>query len=140
MLFDPRVLIEQPLQVLGALAVVFVGNAVVSFALILVFRYPLNSALTVGAGLAQIGEFSFILAGLGVSLGLLPEPGRSLVLAAAILSIALNPLVFQAIEPARRWIRARSRRARQLELRDDPLAELPLNVESRYVTGHVVLV
>ena len=140
MLFDPSSVIEQPWRVLLVLAIVMVGKSVAAFALVLAFRYPLNSALTVSASLAQIGEFSFILANLGVALGLMPEEGRSLILAVAIFSIALNPLVFEAIEPAQKWIRRRSRRARQLELRDDPLAELPLTVESRYVTGHVVLV
>jgi CPA2 family monovalent cation:H+ antiporter-2 len=67
-------------------------------------RYPLNTALTVSASLAQIGEFSFILAGLGLSLGLLPAEGMSLVLAGALISIALNPVLFAAIEPLRRWI------------------------------------
>ena len=71
-----------------------VGKPLAAIALVLAFRYPLNTALTVGASLAQIGEFSFILAGLGVSLGLLPPEGQSLILAGALISIALNPLVF----------------------------------------------
>ena len=91
----------------------------------LAFRYPLNTALTVSASLAQIGEFSFILAGLGVSLQLLPAEGQSLILAGALISIALNPLMFSAIEPVQAWIRSRSALARALERRDDPLAELP---------------
>jgi len=107
---------------------------------VLAFRYPLNTALTVSASLAQIGEFSFILAGLGVTLGVLPVEGQSLILAGALISIALNPLVFQMVEPAQAWIRSRSRRARELEQRDDPLAELPLDVASHTLSGHVVLV
>ena len=94
-------------------------------ALVLLFRYPLNTALTVGASLAQIGEFSFILAGLGVALELMPREGQSLVLAGALISIALNASLFSVVEPLRRWILARSAFARQLEMRDDPLAELP---------------
>ena len=107
----------------------------------LAFRYPLNTALTVSASLAQIGEFSFILAGLGVSLGLLPAEGQSLILAGAIVSIALNPLLFQAIEPAQHWIRSRSTaRAQRWSARADPLAELPMTVDPAQLTGHVVIV
>lgn len=140
MLFDPNVLIQQPLQVLAVVAIIVVGKSLAAFLLVLAFRYPLNTALTVSASLAQIGEFSFILAGLGVSLGLLPREGMSLILAGALISISLNHLVFQAIEPAQAWIRSRSKLARTLERPHDPLAELPMTVESREVTGHVVLV
>ncbi len=140
MLFDPGVLIQQPLQVLAVVAIIVVGKTLAAFLLVMAFRYPLNTALTVSASLAQIGEFSFILAGLGVSLGLLPREGMSLILAGALISISLNHLVFQAIEPAQAWIRSRSKLARALERPDDPLAELPAAVELREVTGHVVLV
>ena len=140
MLFDPGVLIRQPLQVLAVVAIIVVGKSLAAFLLVLAFRYPLNTALTVSASLAQIGEFSFILAGLGVSLGLLPREGMSLILAGALISISLNHLVFQAVEPAQAWIRSRSKIARALERPDDPLAELPATVESPEVTGHVVLV
>ena len=108
MLFEPQVLIDEPLKVLAVVAIIMVGKTVAAIALVLAFRYPLNTALTVGASLAQIGEFSFILAGLGVALGLLPTEGQSLILAGALISIALNSLVFAAIEPAQRWLRARS--------------------------------
>ncbi len=140
MLFDPRVLIDLPMQVLAVVGIIVVGKSLAAFVLVLLFRYPLNTALTVSASLAQIGEFSFILAGLGVHLGVLPVQGQNLILAGALISIAINPLVFQVIEPAQKWIRARSRLARALERSDDPLAELPMTVHSDYVTGHVVLV
>jgi CPA2 family monovalent cation:H+ antiporter-2 len=140
MLFDPEILIRQPLQVLAVVTIIIVGSPLVAFVLVLAFRYPLNTALTVSASLAQIGEFSFILAGLGVSLGLLPQVGQDLILAGALISIALNPLVFQAIEPAQVWIRSRSKLARALERRDDPLAELPATVDQRRLIGHIVLV
>ena len=140
MLFDPQVLIQLPLQVLTVVAIIIVGKSLAAFFLVLAFRYPLNTALTVSASLAQIGEFSFILAGLGLTLGLLPKEGMSLILAGALISIALNPLVFRAIEPAQVWIRSRSTLARALERSNDPLAELPMAIESREVTGHVVLV
>jgi CPA2 family monovalent cation:H+ antiporter-2 len=140
MLFDPNVLITQPFRVLVVVAIIVFGKSLAAFFLVLLFRYPLNTALTVSASLAQIGEFSFILAVLGVSLDLLPADGRSLILAGSIISIALNPLVFQAIEPAQAWIRARSKLAQTLERPDDPLAVLPMTVELTRLTGQVVLV
>jgi CPA2 family monovalent cation:H+ antiporter-2 len=140
MLFQPQVLVQEPLKVLAAVAIIMVGNPVAAIALVLAFRYPLNTALIVGASLAQIGEFSFILAGLGVVLGLLPPEGQSLILAGALISIALNSLVFAAIEPAQRWIRARSALARALERSADPLAELPATFDQSRLTGQIVLV
>jgi monovalent cation:H+ antiporter-2, CPA2 family len=140
MLFDPQVLIREPLHLLGVLAIIIFGKSLAAFGLVLLFRYPLNTALTVSASLAQIGEFSFILAGLGVQLGLMPQEGQSLILAGAIISIALNPLVFHAIEPAQAWIRSKSKLAQALERPDDPLAVLPMTVELTRLTGHVVLV
>ena len=140
MLFDPAILVQQPLQVLAVVAIIVVGKSLAAFLLVLVFRYPLNTALTVSASLAQIGEFSFILAGLGVSLGLLPKEGMSLILAGALISISINHMVFQVIEPLQRWIRSRSTLAQAMERSDDPLAELPTSVASHEVTGHLVLV
>jgi len=139
-LFDPRMLIEEPVRVLVVIAIIVLGKSLAAFALVLAFRYPLNTALTVSASLAQIGEFSFILAALGVSLKLLPPEGQSLILAGALVSIALNPLIFSAIEPLQAWIRRRSTLARSLERPDDPLAELPASVPQRQLEGHVLLV
>ena len=140
MLFEPRVLVEQPLQVLAVVGIIVLGKSLAAAAVVLLFRYPLNTALTVSASLAQIGEFSFILVGLGVSLKLLPPEGQSLILAGALISIALNPLVFTAIEPLQRWLRQHSALARQLEARDDPLTELPAGTESKYLARQVVIV
>jgi CPA2 family monovalent cation:H+ antiporter-2 len=140
MLFEPTILVEQPVHVLGVVAIIMFGKSIAALAIVLAFRYPLNTALTVSASLAQIGEFSFILAGLGLSLGLLPAEGMSLVLAGALISIALNPVLFAAIEPVRRWILARSEMARCLEQRTDPYAELPMSTERKYLQGQVVLV
>jgi CPA2 family monovalent cation:H+ antiporter-2 len=131
MLFDPAMLIQEPIMV---------GKTLAAFFLVLAFRYPLNTALLVSASLAQIGEFSFILAGLGVSLNLLPVEGQNLILAGSLISIALNPLMFSAIEPLQGWIRARSRAARAMERPDDPLAVLPATMDQRRLTGHVLLV
>jgi len=140
MLFDPQVLLDSPLRVLAVLGIILVGKSLAAALLVLLLRYPLNTALTVSASLAQIGEFSFILVGLGVTQGLVPEEGRSLVLAGALISIALNPLVFSAIDPLQRWLRARSKLARELERRDDPLAELPMSTDRRYLANQVVIV
>jgi monovalent cation:H+ antiporter-2, CPA2 family len=140
MLFDPHVLISEPIHVIVVVAIIVFGKSLAAFFLVLLFRYPLNTALTVSASLAQIGEFSFILANLGVSLGLLPTEGQSLILAGAIISIALNPLVFHAVEPAQAWIRSRSKLAQTLERPDDPLAVLPMTVDLNRLTGQVVLV
>jgi CPA2 family monovalent cation:H+ antiporter-2 len=140
MLFDPALLVEEPLRVLVVVAIIMLGKTLAAFFLVLSFRYPLNTALTVSASLAQIGEFSFILAALGVSLELMPVEGRSLVVAGAVISIALNPLLFNAIEPVQAWIRSRSERARDMERPADPLAELPTTVNLERLTGHVLLV
>ncbi|PUA96283.1 Kef-type potassium/proton antiporter (CPA2 family) [Acidovorax sp. 107] len=140
MLFNPAVLWERPLQVLAVVVIIMLGKTVAAAGLVLAFRYPLNTALTVSASLAQIGEFSFILVALGSSLGLLPPEGASLVLAGALFSMALNPLLFRAIAPLQDWLRARSALARRLEQRDDPLAELPTSTDSRYLARQVVLV
>ncbi|MBT2334849.1 Kef family K(+) transporter [Variovorax paradoxus] len=140
MLFDPSVLIERPLQVLAVVGVIVLGKSLAACALVLVFRYPLGTALTVSASLAQIGEFSFILAGLGVSLGLLPVEGQSLILAGALISIATNPLWFSLIAPLQKWLHARFPSARELESRGHPLAELPTTTDARYLSRQVVLV
>ena len=140
MLFDPRILLDEPLRVLAVVAIIMIGKTLAAVALVVALRYPLNSALTVGVSLAQIGEFSFILAGLGVALKLLPSEGQSLVLAGALISIALNSLLFSAVEPVQAWLRERSAFARRLEQRDDPLAELPTSTDPSSLAGQVVLV
>ena len=131
MLFDPMILLQQPLRVVAAAAIVMAVSPLAALAIVAALRYPMSTAITVAAGLGQIGEFSFILAGLGVSLGVLPSAAHSLVLGAAIVSIAANPLVFAALDPLRRWKRRSS---------GDPLAELPMSVDAAILTGHVVLV
>jgi CPA2 family monovalent cation:H+ antiporter-2 len=140
MLFDPMVIVQEPLRVLAVVAIIVFGKTLAAALLVLLLRYPLNTALTVSASLAQIGEFSFILAGLGVSLGVLPKEGNSLVLAGAIISIALNPLLFAAVEPLQKAIRKRSALARRLEQPADPMAALPMTTDAKYLSGHAVLV
>jgi CPA2 family monovalent cation:H+ antiporter-2 len=140
MLFDPSILIDEPLHVLVAVAIVMLGKSVAAFLIVIAFRYTMNTALTVSASLAQIGEFSFILAGMGVALGLMPQEGSDLVLAASLVSIAANHLVFAAIEPTQSWIRKHPKFANQLDRPLDPLAALPMEVGEAELTGHVVLV
>jgi CPA2 family monovalent cation:H+ antiporter-2 len=94
MLFDPSVIVEQPLPLLATVAIIVLGKTVAAYALVRAFGHDNRSALTVAASLAQIGEFSFILAALGTSLAILPAEGRDLILAGAIISILLHPLVF----------------------------------------------
>ncbi len=109
MLFDPSIVVREPGPLAATVLIVIVGNAVAAFVIVSAFRYPLITALTSAAALSQIGEFSFILAGLGVGLKLLPETGRDLILAGAILSILANPLLFFALDKLRPRLEARER-------------------------------
>jgi CPA2 family monovalent cation:H+ antiporter-2 len=140
MLFDPAVLVDRPLQVLATVLIITVGKSLAAAVLVLALRYPVKTALTASASLAQIGEFSFILAGLGLSLGLLPREGQSLIVAGALISIALNPLMFSIIEPIQSWLQKRPQLARRLEPAEDPLAALPMSTEAKYLSNQVVLV
>jgi CPA2 family monovalent cation:H+ antiporter-2 len=107
MLFDPIILIRDPLLVLATVAIIVIAKSVAALAIVQLFGRSLGTAATISVSLAQIGEFSFILAGLGVSLGLMPQLGRELVLAGAIISIVLNPLLFMAVDRLRPWLDSR---------------------------------
>lgn len=140
MLFDPSIVVREPLAVAAVLLIIMVGKSFAAFGIVLAFGYSATTALTVSASLAQIGEFSFILAGLGVTLGLLPEEGRDLVLAGALLSIALNPFVFATIQPVSRWLQARPRLLARLErsaARPGVLASAGID---RHLKDHAVIV
>jgi CPA2 family monovalent cation:H+ antiporter-2 len=125
MLFDPAVVVERPWPLLATLAIIVFGKSLVAFVIVRSFGHPTRTALTIAASLAQIGEFSFILAGRGAEIGILPPEGRDLILAGAILSIFLNPFVFTAVagrvradrkaaaEEAQEVERARERERRQ---------------------------
>lgn len=117
MLFDPAILVKQPLQVASVVALIVVGKSLVALAIVLILRFPLSTAIMVSASLAQIGEFSFILAGLGISHGLLPAEGVSLILAGALLSITLNPLIFSIADRLSKRVAASEGLARRLEQR-----------------------
>lgn len=97
MLFDPMILIDSPLAVLATLSIILFGKSLAAFLLVKMFGHSERTALTISASLAQIGEFAFILAGLGITLGFLDQHARNLVLAGAILSIILNPLLFNLL-------------------------------------------
>lgn len=140
MLFDFRVIAEEPLRVLSVVGIILLGKSIVTFTIVLLFKYPLQTALIVAASLAQIGEFSFILAGLGLSLGLIPPEGSNLILAGSIISIAMNQLVLRGIAPIKRWLGEHTPLNRLLSKRLDPLAELPPSVTPEYVTDHILLV
>ncbi|WED43015.1 cation:proton antiporter [Legionella cardiaca] len=140
MLFNPLILIKQPLQVLAVVGIIVIGKSIVAAALVLAFRYPLNSALVISASLAQIGEFSFILAGLGVHLGVLPVVGQELILAGALISIAINPLIFKIVDPLQSWMRSKSLWIQTFERSQDPLGELPQVIDEKYLSGQVVLI
>jgi CPA2 family monovalent cation:H+ antiporter-2 len=105
MLFDPSILIREPLAVAAVLLLIIFGKSILAFLIVILMGYPKTTALTVSASLAQIGEFSFILAGLGIAMGLMPDEGRDLILAGALLSITLNPLVFSGVD----WLLAKLR-------------------------------
>jgi CPA2 family monovalent cation:H+ antiporter-2 len=98
MLVDPMIVVREPLPLLSTLLIIVLGKSIAAFFIVRMFGYPTSHALTISASLAQIGEFSFILAGLGVGLGLLPERARDLILAGAIISILLNPVLFAYLD------------------------------------------
>ncbi|WP_375197194.1 YbaL family putative K(+) efflux transporter [Sphingobium sp.] len=127
MLFNPAVLVEQPLPLLATVAIIIVGKSIAAFAIVRAFGHPGDTALTIAASLAQIGEFSFILASLGTGLGVLPAEARDLILAGAIVSIFLNPLIFSLIV----------RDQKKEEVEEEQEAEKARN---RPRIGHVILV
>ena len=104
MLFDPSIIMREPGPVVATFLIIVCGNALAAFLIVLALRQPFFTAVTGAAALSQIGEFSFILAGLGVTLQLLPETARDLILAGAILSILANPILFFALDKARPWL------------------------------------
>jgi CPA2 family monovalent cation:H+ antiporter-2 len=134
MLFDPSILVRQPLEVLATIAIIVFGKSIAAFAIVLAFGHPRRTALTISVSLAQIGEFSFILAALGMTLELLPAAGRDLILAGALVSILLNPLLF--------WLATRISDAAQLPT-GETAAPAPPEPEPRPatdLTDHAVLV
>lgn len=107
MLFDPAIIVKEPVAVVATVATIVLGKSIAAFLIVLAFRHPIKTALTVAASLAQIGEFSFILATVGLQMDLLPKVGKDLILAGAIISIIINPFVFTPIKPMTRWLEKR---------------------------------
>jgi CPA2 family monovalent cation:H+ antiporter-2 len=140
MVVDPRIVIQQPLGVAAALAIAILAKALVTVVVLLIGRCPVPTALTVAVGLAQVGEFSFILAGLGRSLGVLSREAQSLILAAAILSIAINSLLLDASAPFARWLRGRRRLMSLLERSNLETADQRSAGMVAALRGHVVIV
>ena len=124
MLFNPAIVFEQPLNVLAVVAVIMIGKSMAAFMIVMLSGYPLKTGLLVSAGLAQIGEFSFILVTLGLAYDLLPEDGRDLVLAGAILSIGLNPLAFYCVRLIYEYVGRKPHLSGFFNMRDDDLSHL----------------
>lgn len=139
MLFDPSVMIEEPLRVLLVVGIIMVGKSLAAFLIVMMFGYPLKTGLLVSAGLAQIGEFSFILITLGMSYGLLPEEGRNLILAGAMISIALNPLTFFYSRKLYEYVGQRPKLSSIFNMRDNNLTCLRAE-EKRTLKDLVILI
>jgi len=134
MLFNPGILLHNPVGLIGTLFVVLVFNPIAAYLVVRLFRQSIATAITIGASLAQIGEFSFVLAGLGMALKILPQEGRDLILAAAIISIMLNPFYFAAITYLKK----------KLQLVDvlpaKPAVEEPEELQDTKLTDHAVII
>ncbi|HEX2752133.1 MAG TPA: cation:proton antiporter, partial [Alphaproteobacteria bacterium] len=139
MLFDPRVLLEQPLQVFLTVSIIMIGKSIAAFLIVMLFKYPLKTGLIVSAALAQIGEFSFILVSLGLAYGLLPETGRDLVLAGAMISIALNPVMFHLSRRIYEFAEQNHRLSALFNVKEADLSELSRN-EKVTLRDSVILV
>ena len=144
MLFDPMVLINNPLSLLATLLIIMIGKSAAAFFIVRAFKHPTGTALTISASLAQIGEFSFILAGLGVSLKIMPPEARDLVLAGAILSILCNPLVFIGFEKLRPFIERKlgakqSADVTDLDADDKDSATDDFSTYATTQTGHTII-
>ena len=138
MLFNPSILLDEPLLVLATVLIIVLGKGLAALLIVLAFRKPLSTALTIAVSLAQIGEFSFILASLGVSLELMPEVGRDLILAGAIIAILLNPMLFSLLDRLQPWLVAREQR--QPEASPTPASEPSDNVLPLSENAHTILI
>jgi CPA2 family monovalent cation:H+ antiporter-2 len=140
MLFDPGILVKHPLEVAAVLFIILLGKSIAAFLIVQGLGYPVGTALTVSASLAQIGEFSFILAGLGITLGIFPAEGRDLILAGALLSLAINPVTFAAVNPVQALLRRRrGLMARVAPAQDLKLARLQVALDANKKAGAAAL-
>ena len=140
MMLDWRVILEEPWSILTMLAIIMIGKSLTAFCLVHFLRYPLHTSLNVGAALAQIGEFSFILAAQGIALGMTDQKMLSMVVASAILSIVLNPLMFAMIPYVRRFSVRYFAWARAAAMLTDPYSVLPKETSRRMLMGQTILV
>ncbi len=140
MMLDWRVILEEPWSILTMLAIIMIGKSLTAFCLVHFLRYPLHTSLNVGTALAQIGEFSFILAAQGIALGMTDQKMLSMVVASAILSIALNPLMFAMIPYVRRFSVRYFAWARAAAMLTDPYSVLPKETSRRMLMGQTILV
>lgn len=140
MMLDWRVILEEPWSILTMLAIIMIGKSLTAFCLVHFLRYPLHTSFNVGAALAQIGEFSFILAAQGIALGMTDQKMLSMVVASAILSIALNPLMFAMIPYVRRFSVRYFAWARAAAMLTDPYSVLPKETSRRMLMGQTILV
>ncbi len=132
MLFNPSIIVEQPLLVLATVAIIVLGNALVAFVIVKLMKLPQLTALTISVSLSQIGEFSFILAGLGLSQKMLPQQGHDLILAGALLSIIANPFLFAWLD---RWQQRQAPDTVAVVLSEDALSDVPADIG-----GHAIVV
>lgn len=130
MLFDPQAIIQEPLLLLGLLGIILFATPLTAFLIIWALRYSVRTALTVATALTQIGEFSFLLANEAMGLGILSENGQSLLVACALISIAINPLLFRAIDPLEKWLRKQEKIWRILSRRSE-YKGMQLNLEEQ---------
>jgi CPA2 family monovalent cation:H+ antiporter-2 len=139
MLFDPTILLSAPLAILATVLIILVGKSIAAYLVVRLFKHSRSAALMVTASLAQIGEFSFILANRSLELGLLPEAGRDLILAGAIITILLNPLLFALLDiyAARREKALAEATAAEPAEEETPMRE-PIRPTS--LKDHVVLI
>ena len=138
MLFNPSILLDEPLLVLATVLIIVLGKGLAALLIVLAFRKPLSTGLTIAVSLAQIGEFSFILASLGVSLELMPEVGRDLILAGAIIAILLNPMLFSLLDRLQPWLVAREQR--QPEASPAPASAPSDNILPLSESAHTILI
>lgn len=134
MLFDPSILVREPLMVLATVLIIVLGKSLAALLLVLAFRYSLGTALTISASLAQIGEFSFILVTLGITLNILPATGGDLILAGAIFSIILNPFVFIGLT----YFKPKFKKQQERTQKTEPISENAAKCASQH--GHTIVI
>src|SRR5699024_7602006 len=137
MLVDPAYLVANPLAIAAVVALVVIGKSMAAIGIVALLGYPLRTGLTVGAGLAQVGEFSFILGTAGVRLGLLPAEAYQLIVAGALITISINPVLFLLVDPFDRWFKERPDLRRRLDRGGGRLAR-PAPADEP-MSGHAVI-